>query len=85
MKTTNPRALEVARELGCKAGQSNAAGTEWSVDCTEADFAEIIADLESAGPAKQNTVDHAALARLQSEGHGEPHFSDNTPAHPIGE
>lgn len=82
MKTTNPRAMEVARELGVRAGACNAAGTEWSIDCCQADFDEILAELEAQGPAVKSNFDHAAYARLQSEGHNEPRFIDRTPSHP---
>lgn len=85
MKTSHPRALEVARELDVRAGACNAEGTMYSLDCCQADFDEILAELEAEGPAKPSKINYAALASLQSEGHQEARFVDNTPAHPIGD
>lgn len=81
MKTNHPRAMEVARELGVRAGVCNAEGTQWSLACCQADFDEILAELEAA-PVKQGNINHAAYARIQAEGFDEPRFIDRTPAHP---
>jgi hypothetical protein len=85
MKTSHPRALEVARELRVRAGVCNAEGTMWSLDCCEADFNEILAELEAEGLPKPNKINYAAVDRLMSEGHEEPLFIDRTPDHPQGD
>lgn len=57
----------------------------WSLDCCEADFNEILAELEAEGLPKPNKINYAAVDRLMSEGHEEPLFIDRTPDHPQGD
>ena len=70
MKTTNPRAQEVANEIGARCGVCNKEGTEWSIDCTQADFDEILAELEAEGPSTFNAARVADVNNIQSEGFG---------------
>ena len=70
MKTTHPRAMEVANEIGVKAGPCNAEGTEWSLNCSQADFDEILAELEAAGPSTFDAEQVALRNDIQSEGYG---------------
>lgn len=70
MKTTHPRAMEVANEIGVRAGPCNAEGTEWSLDCSQADFDEILAELEAVGPSTFNAAQVALRNSIQSECYG---------------
>ena len=68
MKTTHPLAQAVANEIGCDFCCLNAEHSEAEIDCTAADFAEFLPDVEGRGPSNFN---RAAYDRLQSEGHSD--------------
>jgi hypothetical protein len=71
VKTTNARAPEVAYEISARCAWIEAEQC-YSVDCSEADFAEMLEIIEAEGPAVENNFNRAAYERLQSEGCTEP-------------
>ena len=76
MKTSHPRAKQIAREMGVRICYLNAERTEHEIDCTAEEFAEMLAEFESDGtPMPDAKFDHAAYARLQNEGNREPRGS----------
>jgi hypothetical protein len=68
MKTNHPLAQAVANEIGCNFCWLNAEHTEAEIDCTAADFAEFLPDVEGRAPSNFN---RAAYDRLQNEGNSD--------------
>lgn len=70
MKTNHPRAPEVAYEISARCAWIEGEKM-YSIDCSEADFAEMLEMIEADGPAPTGNFNRAAYDRLQNEGHTE--------------
>ena len=68
MKTNHPLAQAVAAEIGCDFCWLNAEHSEAEIDCSTADFAEFLPDVEGRAPSNFN---RAAYDRLQNEGYND--------------
>lgn len=69
MKTNNPRAPEVANEIGARCAWISGEKM-YSLDCSQADFDEILAELEAEGPSQFSAEKARAYKNIQSEGYG---------------
>lgn len=82
MKTSNPKAAIVAREMGLKAYPANAEGTIFNIDCLQSDFDWILAEIEAEeaeGKILNPVTDTSAYDNLQNEGYTDGQIVDNTP------
>jgi hypothetical protein len=70
MKTNHPRAPEVAYQISARCAWIEGEKM-YSVDCSEADFAEMLEMLEEDGPATMCNFPRTAYDRLQNEGYAE--------------
>lgn len=71
MKTNHTLAPRVANEMSARCAWIDAEKM-YSLDCSEADFAEVLALIEKEYLTPTSNVNRAAYDRLQNEGCSEP-------------
>jgi len=80
MKTSHPRAKAVAYEMGVQICDLNPERTLHEIDCSEADFNEMLEMMGEPSEHELKNFNRKAYNSLQNEGHEEKEFIDRTPS-----